>query len=122
QLKRKRGGAIFSTTNAAIRSAFKSAHASILATLAWHPHNAAATWDELDSAGKTKAYESELEFEKAYAAHATPDVIIATSPRFTEAGPDITANVVGERLRLSGTASVKRAVVAMMTSGVACAA
>src|SRR5699024_7738479 len=107
QLKRKRGGSIFSTTNAAIRSAFKSAHASILATLAWHPHNAAATWDELDSAGKTKAYESELEFEKAYAAHATPDVIIATTARFTEAVPEITANIVGERLRLSGYSSDK---------------
>jgi len=107
QLKRKRGGAIFSTTNAAIRSAFKSAHASILATLAWHPHNAADTWDELDSAGKTKAYESELEFEKAYAAHATPDVIIATTARFTEAVPEVTANIVGERLRLSGYSSDK---------------
>src|SRR5699024_9059830 len=106
-LKRKRGGAIFSTTNAAIRSAFKSAHASILATLAWHPHNAAATWDALDSAGKTKAYESELEFEKAYAAHATPDVIIPTTARFTEPVPEITANIVGERLRLSGYSSDK---------------
>ena len=107
QLKRKRGGAVFSTTNASIRAAFKSAHASILASLAWHPKNAAETWEELDSAGKTKAYESELEFEKAYAAHATPDVIIATTARFTETVPELTANIVGDSLRLSGYSSDK---------------
>ena len=107
QLKRKRGGAVFTTTNASIRAAFKSAHASILATLAWHPKNAADTWSELQAAGKTKAYESELEYEKAYAAHATPDVIIATTARFTEALPEISGQVVGDTLRLSGYSSDK---------------
>ena len=107
QLKRKRGGAIFTTTNASIRAAFKSAHASILATLAWHPKNAAETWEELDSAGKTKPYESVAEYEKAYAAHATPDVVIATTARFTETVPEITANIVGDSLRISGYSSDK---------------
>ena len=107
QLKRKRGGAVFTTTNASIRAAFKDAHASILATLAWHPKNAADTWSALQAAGQAKAYESELEYEKAYAAHATPDVIIATTARFTEALPEVAGQIVGDTLRLSGLTSDK---------------
>ncbi|MFH0410619.1 hypothetical protein ACG98H_00705 [Corynebacterium sp. L4756] len=102
QLKRKRGGAVYTTTNASIRSAFKDAHASILATIAWHPKSMADTFAELEAAGKTKVYESELEFEKAYAAHTTPDVVMATTARFTQALPEIAGQIVGTTLRLSG--------------------
>ncbi|WJY89891.1 hypothetical protein [Corynebacterium confusum] len=99
QLKRRRHGRVFTVGNSAIQHAFPEAHANLVATLAWHPASAAQTWAELSD-----SFGSELEFEKAWEAHATPDVQLATLLRLNESEFELSGRIVGDSLRLSGNA------------------
>lgn len=101
-LKRRRYGEVFTLPNSVIRKAFPDAHANLVLSAAWHPANEEDTFAEYGA-----DYASRLEFEKAYEAHASGDIQLATLLRLNEAVSEATGNIVGDRLRLSGIKGAK---------------